>query len=105
MDTPRTTFRFSDEEAAFAAQMRMRGSPEAEAACELVGFDDFTHAPAATLLHTLVEVGIRAIQAKALEYRYQQLAEYQARDPEYQAWRASRRTRRSRRSHGEQGAA
>ena len=96
-DELRTTFRFNDTEADMAVQLRRPDSVESQAVRELTGHEDLSHAPAATLLRTIVEAGIKAIQEQAEKIRYQQLAEFLKNDEEYKAWRASRMTRRARR--------
>lgn len=103
-DTPRTTFRFNDQEAAFAALLRQPTSDEAEAVRDIAGYDDLSHAPAATLLHVLVDAGIRAVQEQADHVRYARLAEFVKNDPEHQAWHQACRARRIRRSAQREGA-
>lgn len=93
----RTTFRFKPQEAHFAALLRRPASDESAALCELTGYDDLTHAPAATLLHALVEAGMAAVRVKAEEGSYRRLAEHLATDQESKAWRESRRARAARR--------
>jgi hypothetical protein len=96
-DTLRTTFRFNASEADFAARLRRPGSDEARAVRELTGYEDLTHAPAATLLHTIVEAGIHAIREQTEKVRHERLAEFLKDDPEHRAWRESRAARRARR--------
>lgn len=94
-DALRTTFRFNDTETDMAVQLRRPDSVEAQAVRELTGHENLVHAPAATLLHTLVEAGIKAIQAEAERIRYQRLGEFLKNDPEHKAWKASRARRRA----------
>lgn len=93
-DPPRTTFRFSRQEADFACLLRRTASTEAQAVRDLTGHEDLRHAPAATLLHVLVGIGMQTVQEQAEKARHAQLAEFLATDPEHQAWHASRRARR-----------
>lgn len=93
-DTLRTTFRFNAEEASFAERLRQPDSDEAQVVREITGLQDLKHAPNATLLHTIVEAGIKAIQDRASELSYQRAVEADAQDPDRVAWRNAMRSRR-----------
>lgn len=89
----RTTARLDEQEAAFAARMKMTGTDEAAAMRELTGYEDLSHAPAATIVHALIEVGIKTVRDKAEEVGRVRLTEFLRTDPEHLAWRNSRRQR------------
>lgn len=97
-DVLRTTFKFTENEAEFAALLRRAESDEAQAVRDLVGLEDLKHAPVTVLLHALIDAGIQAIQEQADKVKYARLAEFLKDDPEHKAWHEARRTRRARRS-------
>ena len=90
----RTTARLDEAEVAFAAKLRNPKSVESEALRELTGYEDMKHAPAATLIHALIEAGITAVKDKAVDVAYQRAAIADRDDPERQTWRRAMRNRR-----------
>lgn len=96
----KTTARLDEDEAALVARLKDPGTDEAEALKEITGLSDLTNAPAATVVHALVEAGITAVQEKAEEVGLSRLSAFLKQDPEHLAWVASRRKRASRRYHG-----
>lgn len=94
----KTTTRLDEAEVAFVERVKMPHTDEAVAMRALTEFVDLGHATATTLIHLLIEVGIRTVKEKAEEVGQERLTEFLRTDPEHQAWRNSRRRRGSFRS-------
>lgn len=89
----KTTTRLDEAEADFAARLKNPDTDEAVALRQITGLEDLAHAPAATVVHALIEAGITAVQQKAEEVGMRRLADFLKTDPDHQAWIASRRKR------------
>lgn len=90
----RTTTRLDKSEAEFTSRLKDPASLESEAVRELVGRDDLSQAPAATLVHAIIEAGIEAIKDRATTISYRRAAEVDATDPERIAWARAMRQHR-----------
>jgi hypothetical protein len=93
----RTTFRYDQAEAAFAARVMDPASAEAEAVRRLTGHTDLAGAPVTVLTHALIRAGMRAIEAETMQVGHERLAAFLRTDHEHRAWADSRRKRRSER--------
>lgn len=93
-DILKTTTRLTGDKADFAYRLKDPDSNEAEAARQLTGRTGLDGAANTTLVNALIDAGIDAIRARAVEVGYERLAEFHRTDPEHRAWRASRRHRR-----------
>lgn len=89
----KTTTRLGEAEADFADRLKDPDTDEAVALRQLTGKDDLTHAPAATVVHALIEAGITVVKERAEEVGLARLSEFLQTDPEHQAWVNSRRKR------------
>lgn len=101
--TLRTTARLNEAEAELVQKLKTGGSDESIALHALThtAVIDATNAEA---VHAVIEAGVRAIEAKALEIGFARAAEYEKDHPEVQAWRSAMRGRHLRHAARESGA-